>query len=559
MYKIKEIKNFEELVALKNIWDDLIKTSGKAHLFLSHEWIIVQVKNINPRDRLSVLLIYKDREVIGIAPLVLSRATIKGLYGKVIQFIGDPFSDYGDFIIKDNREKVIDEIFNYLLNQAENWDFIDLKEIPEDSPHLKIIENVAKKYSLKNFRTISSVCPYITVNKSWEDFWEKTSRNLKKDLKRKMNKAEKIGEINYGQIKEIRQNEKLLKEFFEMHIKKWLDTDTPSRFENLEFRNLWKDLALNTANDGHFLMSILNLNQKTIASEFGFIYDKKYYSYNLTYDPDYAAISPGNILRKYYIQWCFKQGLEEIDFLRGEEEWKFRWTEEKRNNFREVIIHPGLKSRFIYFYFKSLKRFFFSLRGKLRRNNILIKNLLVRLKSFTFAKYEVIIHHLDLEQFSPQQTAPNNTSFKEATLDGLLVFYKGETDLMKRAEKRLQEGKKCFLGFFQDKPVSMAWLSFSDEYESYLEKMIEVGNNEGCIFDIVTEKDFRGLGISPFLQIYALKFLKEHQIKTALTAIAAGNHPSLRAAEKAGFVPYKLVTRYRILGQWLDLEKKLKD
>jgi len=41
---------------------------------------------------------------------------------------------------------------------------------------------------------------------------------------------------------------------------------------------------------------------------------------------------------------CFESGIEEVDFLRGFEEWKAEWTDQARSNANLCGKNPALRS-----------------------------------------------------------------------------------------------------------------------------------------------------------------------------------------------------------------------
>ena len=54
-------------------------------------------------------------------------------------------------------------------------------------------------------------------------------------------------------------------------------------------------------------------------------------------DPTYAALSPGWVLVGRLIQWAIDAGRTEVDFLRGDEDYKFRLGGVERSIFRLTL------------------------------------------------------------------------------------------------------------------------------------------------------------------------------------------------------------------------------
>ena len=61
-----------------------------------------------------------------------------------------------------------------------------------------------------------------------------------------------------------------------------------------------------------------------MAASFGFEDDSAYYLYNSAFDPGAAAASPGAVLVDLLISAAVAAGRNRFDFLKGDEDYKFR-------------------------------------------------------------------------------------------------------------------------------------------------------------------------------------------------------------------------------------------
>jgi CelD/BcsL family acetyltransferase involved in cellulose biosynthesis len=63
---------------------------------------------------------------------------------------------------------------------------------------------------------------------------------------------------------------------------------------------------------------------RPLAAAFGFQDERAYYLYNSAYDPAVAGASPGVVLVDLLVQRAIREGLARLDFLKGDEAYKFR-------------------------------------------------------------------------------------------------------------------------------------------------------------------------------------------------------------------------------------------
>jgi CelD/BcsL family acetyltransferase involved in cellulose biosynthesis len=65
---------------------------------------------------------------------------------------------------------------------------------------------------------------------------------------------------------------------------------------------------------------------KLIAGSINAVHGGRLMAYFATYDPSVARASPGIMLMTDYIKWSLDNGIKEIDFLRGNETYKFEFA-----------------------------------------------------------------------------------------------------------------------------------------------------------------------------------------------------------------------------------------
>ena len=65
---------------------------------------------------------------------------------------------------------------------------------------------------------------------------------------------------------------------------------------------------------------------------------KYYYLIPSTNENEFLKYSPGRILLKEQIKWCFENGIELLDFGPGEFDYKSQWSNDNENYFK--ILEP---------------------------------------------------------------------------------------------------------------------------------------------------------------------------------------------------------------------------
>jgi len=74
----------------------------------------------------------------------------------------------------------------------------------------------------------------------------------------------------------------------------------------------------------HLQMYFLLLDGKRVATVLCFLCQGQLMLYNSGYDPDFRALSVGIASKVFCMREAIESGLEAVNFLRGDEEYKFQ-------------------------------------------------------------------------------------------------------------------------------------------------------------------------------------------------------------------------------------------
>ena len=327
MLKVRKIDNFK-LISRKS-WSDVLSLSQQNYLFQTHEYLSTWWDNFGNGKKnvqLFILLVEDGPSLVAIAPLMLIRNPLWANH-PVIQFIGTDICDYMDFIIDPKRyENCLLKIFEYLSHVK--YLELDFKYLPDNSGVFKYFNG--EKFADTGYSRINNVdsCPYIKLENNQNDAFDKNlPQRLCVEIKRNERKIELKGELVFKSYVNSTPSKDSLAEYFNLHIRKWSVYNAKySQFQQKEWRNFVIDLCPLLADASWLDFSYLELNKKMIACHFGFRYNKKFYYYMPTFDPEFASYSPSKILVIKVIEQIAHDGLAELDFLRGSEPYKLAWT-----------------------------------------------------------------------------------------------------------------------------------------------------------------------------------------------------------------------------------------
>jgi CelD/BcsL family acetyltransferase involved in cellulose biosynthesis len=91
---------------------------------------------------------------------------------------------------------------------------------------------------------------------------------------------------------------------------------------------------------GWLQLAFLEVDGKKAAGYLNFDYGDRIWVYNSGLDFNYKDLSPGWVLLGYLLQWANEHGRSEFDFMRGDEDYKYKFGAIKRDVMR-VRVNRG--------------------------------------------------------------------------------------------------------------------------------------------------------------------------------------------------------------------------
>jgi CelD/BcsL family acetyltransferase involved in cellulose biosynthesis len=128
-------------------------------------------------------------------------------------------------------------------------------------------------------------------------------------------------------------------------------------FSDPNMEGFYRDIATQFVKRGWLHFSCLFVDSEVASAEYAFIYNQKFYYAITARDIRYSDYGVGHIHQMFLIKYAIEKGLREFDFLRGEEPYKFHWTESSRKYINSVMGKKGLCSGLRLKFIRAFLRF----------------------------------------------------------------------------------------------------------------------------------------------------------------------------------------------------------
>ena len=323
--------------ALKDQWDDLLSKSTAKVPFLRYAYLETWWNGRGgaewPQDaRLAIITAELDHQLIGIAPFF---STVNKDGQPSLLLLGSiEISDYLDLIA---CPQDLPAFINALIQFAADNDLpgiFDLYNLFEESPTIPALQEWAAIHGGSLTTEHLQRCPFIKLPGDWEQYLASIDKKQRHEIRRKMRRAAQTQPPAEWYIAEDpAQLDAEIDEFFALMA----EDEEKNNFLSIAMRETMRAILHEAQSAGLLKLAFLTVNGEKTAAYILFVYEGKLWVYNSGFSRKFMDYSPGWVLLGHLLQWANTQGYTEFDFMRGDEEYKYRFGATDRNVVRAKL------------------------------------------------------------------------------------------------------------------------------------------------------------------------------------------------------------------------------
>ncbi|HLF72387.1 MAG TPA: GNAT family N-acetyltransferase [Dehalococcoidia bacterium] len=290
----------------------LLNRREERPVFLHPTWIRAWLSEFGS-DCEPMFLRAGDGGVIGIAPLMRTETGVS--------FIGDAnICDFMDVLVDPERSaEAYADLWGRLCQ--EDWTDLDLWGLMETSPTCEALSKLARDAGYAVEVEDEAVAPRMDLPATFDEYLASLDKKDRHELKRKMRRLYDSGAAVDLQILTSQPDvAAAMDDFLDLHTRSRQDkTDFMTEEMSVFFRRMASALAA----EGVIRLFMLRINARPAAAVLCFDAGSHLYLYNSGYDPYFSGLSVGLVSKAQCIQWAIENGMKGLDFLRGNEPYKY--------------------------------------------------------------------------------------------------------------------------------------------------------------------------------------------------------------------------------------------
>ncbi|MGI9470216.1 MAG: GNAT family N-acetyltransferase [Rubripirellula sp.] len=344
MIDIQVTRCLDELLGNTEEWDSL---SGGVP-FRQSAWLKSWWECFGNGNAANVVIARESNgELKGILPLYRSGDSGEN---RTLTMIGggDACSDYVSILVApQNASEVATAMGSYLAQTAADpihgWDLIDIDGVVEgDEPMAAFATGLREGGSQLHTQSRMNTW-YVPRAESWPEQLKRYGKTQRRQMRRAADKIDADGSLEKLVARTEAEVEELLQAVIDMHQTRWEAEGEAGSYADQRFRDFIMNAAKTFARQDQLYLTCLRHEGRIVGGELNFLGKNRIlYSYTSGYALDASELGPGRILRVDSFLQMYRENLEGIDYLRGDETYKQRMSSVSHPVMRLRAVAPAL-------------------------------------------------------------------------------------------------------------------------------------------------------------------------------------------------------------------------
>lgn len=331
-------KDFSEIPA--EAWNELAEAGISDTPFARHEMLSGWWKTLGGGEwqgaELLLISASESGRLIGIAPLF--KAEYDGR--PALLLVGSiEVSDYLDLIVRhEDLERFLAGLFDFLAKTGPCARLpLDWYNVPDDSPTLPALKAEAAKRGWAHREELYRPTPRISLEGGFDAYLARLEKKQRHEIRRKMRRAaESPVPVRFYVV----EDESTLEAEIEAFLELMAHDSNKADFLKPAMRAHVAALVRTAFRRGYLWLAFLTVNGMKAAAALNFDYKNKLWGYNSGVSREFMELSPGWVLLTHQIEWACEHGRDEFDFMRGDEDYKYRFGGVNKFVMR-VVVSPS--------------------------------------------------------------------------------------------------------------------------------------------------------------------------------------------------------------------------
>lgn len=335
---------WSEARAFRDEWDQLNAASllGPDHQI---DWLDAMCVVHGGDARVCVQFLRRGGNVVAVAPFVLRRHTWQRMPIRVLEHVNYINQLHGTQVLI--GAVPVEEVYRSLFGPdglgAMRWDICNWYCV-EGEPQAVALEDALAGRGYRYAKTPGKAAPYLLLPPSWDELMGTLQSRFRTTIRSRERAMEQAGKVELRFHNAPENVDAGLRAIEEIEHDSW-KSESGLPVTHPKHWNFYRTYARTAATRGRLMNCVLYVNDEPLAFDYA-VQDKgTYYLLQTSFKKSAASLYPGLVLRKKVINVLIEQKFGQIDFGKGDSEWKAKWTKTARQHANYTIFGRTLRGR----------------------------------------------------------------------------------------------------------------------------------------------------------------------------------------------------------------------
>lgn len=337
----------EGFADLRGEWADVAAVDPDPNVFLTWQWAHTWWRHFGAgRDghRLHIVVVRDPHGVVGIVPLYRSKVGVGPVAATSLQRINHDSGDYGGMLLARRADEAVALLVDHLGAQLHGEvAVVVLSRLASDAHFTALLgdELVRHAATVETVVTqLDEVCLFTDVRDGFNLAKQAKKHKIRQRLRRL---SEEHGSVTFVE----HTGESLdtgLDRLVSLHDRRWDEIDEPMQglLAEADRREFLLDAIRALDAEGMVTLLSIEADGTPVAVELDLVHQNRVFLFKGSFDPEYAAFSPGQLLHHKVFEDGLADGVDVFDFCRGDAQYKRRWATGERHLSTVTLSRPGL-------------------------------------------------------------------------------------------------------------------------------------------------------------------------------------------------------------------------
>lgn len=320
------------------------------NVYMSPEWVFTWLLSLGRSYNVCFLTCRLDGELAGIWPFF---EYTQPVFGTGLMPIGAQVADSFDPVAK---PECLGAMVELLIETAKEFTFIWLPLLTVDFTRQSLTPILSARSPRHLLRKRSP--RFLIGLDSFEDhknFLERAfGPKTRQTLRRKERKLQEAGDIKTEFLEDPESITPWLKKIMELELSSWKGERGVGIFRSATLRSFYHLLLENLASRKRLRLAILTIEGRLAAYEIGLLGPDSYCMHTMSFDPEFATLSPGRLLLLRSVELCMQENRKAYDFMQNDQEFKRQMATHESSLWDCILFPKTLKGALVSFLVRTI-------------------------------------------------------------------------------------------------------------------------------------------------------------------------------------------------------------